>query len=64
MDLQVELNNSEVQTHNLMVLNFHPIPFYKEVTFELKLIGMKQEKLFQYVGYVQNFFSFQLDDNI
>ena len=56
MDLQVELNNSEVQTHNLMVLNFHPIPFYKEVTFELKLIGMKQEKLFQYVGYFQIFF--------
>lgn len=104
VDLQVELNNSEVQTsclgsivhisctlwigedtnkyrlkqdqfffynkvdrnpnHNLTVLNFHPIPFYKEVTFELKLIGVKQEKLFQYVGYVQIFFSFQLDDNI
>lgn len=56
---------TETQTHNLKVLTFHPIPFYKEVTFELKLIGMKQENLFQYVGNVIfNFFFFQLDDNI
>lgn len=39
------------QLHSTHNFTFHTIPFYKdEVPFEQKLIGMKQEKLFQYVG--------------
>lgn len=39
------------QLHSTHNFTFHTIRFYKEeVPFEQKLIGMKQEKLFEYVG--------------